>query len=130
MGRIAAEWVSEQIWEERCCHGFDGIGHAIAGEHTFQCYGSEGLFFYTIELREGWVGLDFRNFFFYGRRIIIMDEDEIRIACQHFFVANGDPLLVVEVIKNVFTTGLLNQQRFKVTAGAGEHTIVSAVINQ
>ena len=43
MGRIAAELVSEQIWEERCCHGFDGIGHAIAGEHTFQCYGSERI---------------------------------------------------------------------------------------
>ena len=59
-----------------------------------------------------------------------MDQDQIRISGQDLLVAYGDPLLIRKIPEDVLPSGKSDQKGLKITAGAGEYPVVSAVIDQ
>ena len=113
------ETASKQIWEKVRCHGLHRISHPIAGEHTFQGDSGKGFVFHAVQLGQGRVGFDFGDFFFHGGGIVIVNENHVRLPRQNLFIADGDPLLIRQVIKDIFPAGQRNQQGFKIAARAG-----------
>ena len=59
-----------------------------------------------------------------------MDQDQVRIPGQDLFVAYGDPLLIRKIPEDVLPSRKSDQKGLKIAAGAGEHPVVSAVIDQ
>ena len=59
-----------------------------------------------------------------------MDQDDVRLSVDDFFVADRDPVFFLDVIKNILAARESDQQRFKVGSRAGEDAVVSAVIDQ
>jgi hypothetical protein len=70
---------------------FNGICKTVTRQYAFKLDYYKTLIFYRVKLRKSIIGLYFRDFRFDGRRVVVMDDDNIRRSFKNFFVAYRNP---------------------------------------